>query len=400
MASLAITFGQNPQSEIRNPQLDGCRPAATYCLLAAQVVVWIVVRRFLLTGDDWTDLALLPGAPSGLGLLISPFVHLETMHLGVNLLVLWLFGSNLERAVGSLHFLFLYLGAAWFASLMQWATFTAFNLDPNVAASHAAVGSSGAVAGVLGAGLVRLPQGRLRFPLLPQWTFPTAPLLVLWLAYTFARALVTTVLGVEEGVGHWAHFAGFVFGLGLAQIAGLQQVARLEHLQATASSALATGNYRAASLALSALLSAQPDDEQARRALIQTRVALRDRPGASRVAGEGLRRLIRADRRIDALNAYREFSGLVGGLTLPSGVRYRLATWLEEAGEWEAAYRAFVESVPEDGGRDAAASALYRAGRLAFHRLESVLHARAAWERLIEQFPDSHWAETAGREMP
>src|SRR5688500_14648813 len=82
----------------------GALPIATYALIAAQVAVWLLVRQYLLPGNDWTDFALHPNTPSELGLIISPFVHLDPAHLGINLLVLWLFGINLERAMGSFHF--------------------------------------------------------------------------------------------------------------------------------------------------------------------------------------------------------------------------------------------------------------------------------------------------------
>lgn len=369
-------------------------PIATYLLIAAQIVVWLVVRRFLLSGNAWTEFALLPGAPSQLGLLISPFVHLEPWHLGINLAVLWLFGSNLERSLGSLHFLFLYLGSAWFSSLMQWAVGTAFHQASVPGAQDAAVGASGAIAGILGASLVRFPQARLRLPLLPRATFPAAPILVFWLLYTLTRALFT-LTGGNEGVGHWAHFAGFVFGLGMAQFAGLHHIARQEHLERAAEAAAARHDLPAASLAWSALLAMQPSDLRARSALIGARLALGDAGGARRVARQGIAALVRANERPLALGTYAEYTRALPDLALPSGVRFRIGCWLAEAGEDELAFRALWESVREDGATPAAAGALYRAGLLALERLKSPTHARQAWERLLEQFPDSAWTDAA-----
>jgi membrane associated rhomboid family serine protease len=373
----------------------GSLPVATYALIIAQVVVWLVVRRYLLSGNAWTDFALRPGTPDELGLLISPFIHLDATHLGVNLAVLWLFGTNLERVIGSLRFLFLYLGAAWFASLMQWAVFTSFNLYADLAAKDAAVGSSGAVAGLLGASLVRLPRARLRIPFLPRATFPTTFIIVVWLAYTVVRALVTTVSGVTEGVGHWAHFAGFIFGLGIAQLLRLHHVAREEYLEQAAGEAVARDDLIAAAQAWSALLAMRPHDQEIRSALITARLSLGDTPGARRLAREGVDALVREQDRTLALSAYREYTPLIPDLDLPPGVRYRIGCWLAEAGEDELAFRALWESVREDGATPAAASALYRAGQVAWERLKNPLHAREAWERLLEQFPDSPWSDAA-----
>jgi membrane associated rhomboid family serine protease len=364
-------------------------------LIVAQVTVWFVVRRFLVAGDDWTVFALRPGTPSELGFLISPFVHLEPAHLGINLAVLWLVGTNLERAVGSLKFLVLYLGAGWFGSLMHWAAAVSFHLAPDLSQRGAAVGSSGAVAGVLGATVVRLPQPRLRLPLFPQWSFPATPLIAAWLAYTLIRALISSVSGVTEGVGHWAHFAGFIFGLAIAQVAGMHRQARREYLERAAVEAAEKKNLPAAAQAWSALLAARPGDLRVRTELVRTRLALGDVPGARRLAREGIAALVRAGDRPASLEAYREYTRLVPDLDLPSGIRYRVGCWLADSGDNEGAFRSLWESVREDGATPAAASALYRAGQVAWERLRSPAHAREAWERLLEQFPDSAWTDAA-----
>jgi len=381
--------------EPRAPTPSGPSPVATYALIASQLAVWWVVRHFFLAGDDWTRFALKPGTPSELGLLVSPFVHLDPTHLGVNLFVLWLFGVNLERALGSLRFLFLYLGSAWFASLMQWAVFTSFHVYPDLAVRDAAVGSSGAVAGLLGITMVRFPRTPLRIPVLPRATFYPAAVIVLWLVYTVVRALVTTLSGVTEGIGHWAHFAGFVFGLGAAQICGLHRVARQEFLESTARKATAQHDLPTAARAWSALLAMHPQDLRVRTALIATRQALGDESGARRFAREGIESLVRAGERKAAMEAYGGFTAIVPALDLPPGVRFRVGCWLAEAGQDELAFRALWESVREDGGTPGAASALYRAGQVAWERLRSPLHAREAWERLLEQFPESPWSDAA-----
>ncbi|MFN3651755.1 MAG: rhomboid family intramembrane serine protease [Armatimonadota bacterium] len=370
-------------------------PIATYLLIAAQIAAWFVVRRFLLTGGAWTSFALIPGAPSELGLIVSPFVHLDPTHLGLNLAVLWLFGTNLERALGSLHFLFLYLGAAWFASLMQWAVGTSFHLTQDLAVHPAAVGASGAIAGILGASLVRFPLVRLRFPLVSGATFSSAPILVLWFVYTLIRALVTTVSGSSSGVGHWAHLSGFIFGLGMAQIAGLHHVAREEFLERAAEEATQRRDSRAAALAWAALLTYRPRDLAARRALIAARLELDDDPGARRLARQGLELLVRAGDREAACAALAEYTALLPDLDLPPGLRYRIGCWLAEAGDLDESYRVLWDSVRDEGQAAAAPAALHRAALIAWERLHSPERARAAWLRLVEQYPQSPWTHAA-----
>lgn len=370
-------------------------PLATYALILAQVAVWFVVRRYLLPGNQWTELALRPGTPDEVGFLISPFVHLEPAHLGVNLAVLWLFGTQLERSIGSLRFLALYLGAAWFGSLMHWATATSFHLLPNFEDHNAAIGSSGAVAGVLAANLVRFSRPRVALPLWPKVTLPATPLLVGWLAYTLVRALLTTINGLQEGIGHWAHLAGFIFGLGVAQVMRLQAQARLEFLEDMAVRAEQEGHLPAAAQAWSALLALHPDDVEVRGALIRSRIAMGDLPGARRLAREGLTALVKADQRQAATEFFRECLRYVPDLDLPRGVRYRVACWMADSGDHELAYGALWDSVREDGATPSSAGALYRAGQIALERLHHPGHARDAWERLLEQFPESPWSDAA-----
>jgi len=368
---------------------------ATYALIGAQVVAWLVVRQYLLADRGWTELALRPGAPTQFGLIVSPFIHLHPAHLGVNLAVLWLVGANLERAIGAVRFLGLYLGAAWFASLMHWAVLQCFHLELDLSTRDAAVGSSGAVAGILGACLVRFPMARLRLPLVPRITFSATPVLVLWSLYTLVRAIFTTMYGISEGVGHWAHVAGFIFGLGGAQVLLLHRVARQEYLDRAARQALARENFTVAVQAWSALLALRPEDLHVRHALVRARLALGDAPGAQRLAREGIEALVKANRREVSLEAYRLFLGLVPELALGPGVRYRLGCWLIEVGDAELAFRSLWESVREDGASAGAASALYRAGQVAWERLKDPAHAREAWEYLLERFPDSAWSDAA-----
>lgn len=371
-------------------------PLATYALMLAQVVAWVLVRRYLLTGNTWTLFALLPGAPRETGLLVSPFIHLDAPHLGVNLLLLWLAGTALERAIGTIRFLGLYLGAAWFSALMQWAVTTALHTGPDATTVQAAIGSSGAVSGVLGALLVRLPVARLRLPLLAA-AIPVTPLVTVWGIYTLILALIGTVTGLMAGVAHWAHLTGFLFGLGAAQLLEFHQAARAEVLARAGSEATAADNPLAASQAWTALLALRPHDLEVRSALVAARVALGDAAGARQVARDGIEVPTRAGDRAAALGAFRELAMLARGVDLAPGIRYRLGCWLAETGDYEAAFTALLESVWEDGPPNAtgAAAALHRAALVAAERLGNAARAREVWERLLMQFPDSPWAEAA-----
>jgi membrane associated rhomboid family serine protease len=330
-------------------------------------------------------------------LLVSPFIHLDAPHLGINLLLLWLAGTALERVVGTPRFLTLYLCAAWFSALMQWAVPTALQTGYDPSTAHAAIGSSGAVAGVLGALLVRLPVARLRVPGLAGTTIPVTPLVIAWGVYTLVLALLGTMTGLLVGVAHWAHLSGFLFGLGVAQLFGFHREARAEVLARAGSDAAAADNPLAASQAWTALLSFRPHDLDVRSALVAARVALGDGAGARQIARDGIETPTRAGERDIALRAYHDLSRLSRGVELSPGIRYRIGCWLAEVGDYEAAFAALLESVREDGPPHAAgaAAALHRAALVAAERLGNTARAQELWERLLLQFPDSPWAEDA-----
>src|SRR5207253_8965433 len=102
------------------------------------------------------------------GVLTSMFLHASWLHVLGNMLFLWIFGNNVEDVMGRVRFLVFYLGAGYAAALAQaWVTLHFSGVD---AASVPTVGASGAIAGVLGAYVVRLPHARavtLRSALVP-----------------------------------------------------------------------------------------------------------------------------------------------------------------------------------------------------------------------------------------
>jgi membrane associated rhomboid family serine protease len=370
---------------------------ATGALVAAQVLVWIVIV-FCYREQEWLQYALVPEYFSLPRLLISPFVHVDPYHLGFNLAVLWLFGSGLERAIGSIRFLAIYLAAAWFAGLMHWAVTVAAQMDMNPDAAGAAagaVGSSGAIAGILGAYSVRLPHRPLLLPFPTHWRIHPAPLLGAWLAWEFARAVLHTARGTGAGIGSWAHFAGFVFGLSAAYLLGLHALSRAEQLSHTAREAFRNRDYVRAAAAWTALLRSHPDQQEARLGLVRARLAAKERPAAELAAKEGLVRAVRRDEIGRALSDYRLYQELLPELRLPFGVRYRLGCWLAEAGDDQAAVAALMRAAHEDEATPGAASALFRAGEIAADRLQDPRRARLAWQRILLDYSESVWRDAA-----
>jgi len=147
--------------------------------------------------------------PPALTLISSMFLHGGWMHLIGNMLYLWIFGNNVEDAMGHVRFVAFYLICGAAAALAQTAA------DP--ASTIPMVGASGAIGGVLGAYLILHPQARV-LVLLPLGVFtrlfyvPAYIVLGLW----FVLQIVAAPMRQEGGgVAYWAHIGGFVAGAAL-----------------------------------------------------------------------------------------------------------------------------------------------------------------------------------------
>jgi membrane associated rhomboid family serine protease len=137
----------------------------------------------------------------------SMFMHGGILHLGGNMLYLWIFGNNIEDYFGPVRFIIFYLVAGLAAALL----FIVFSPNSNIPM----VGASGAVSGVLGAYLVLYPRARV---LTLVWIFyfirlvhlPAKFLLGFWFFYQLLMSLMATAGG--GGVAWMAHIGGFAFG--------------------------------------------------------------------------------------------------------------------------------------------------------------------------------------------
>ena len=157
-----------------------------------------VTPSLLLSPSAWSQMPI----PAPLTMLTSMFVHGGIMHLLGNLLYLWVFGDNIEDALGHLNYLIFYLACGTGAVVAQ------VMIEPG--STIPMVGASGAIAGVLGAYLVLHPQARVL-----TWVFirimyvPAAALLGIW----FAIQIYSAFAGGGGGVAWYAHIGGFLVGV-------------------------------------------------------------------------------------------------------------------------------------------------------------------------------------------
>jgi rhomboid family protein len=185
--------------------------------------------------SDYRKAQTMPGfspldsPPWWVTIFTSMFLHGGILHIAFNMLFLWIFGNNIEDAMGRPRFLCFYLLAGVIAAYTQ-ALLTAGSTVP-------AIGASGAIAGVLGGYLLLYPRARVLTVLLIIFFFtiveiPAALLLAIWFFLQFVPALgqVTSSVAGSEGIAYWAHVGGFVFGLAAIKLfANRYRAKELEH---------------------------------------------------------------------------------------------------------------------------------------------------------------------------
>jgi membrane associated rhomboid family serine protease len=170
---------------------------------------------------EWTrGLLVGPAPPFGLlplTLITSMFLHGGLLHIGSNMLYLFIFGDNVEDRLGHFRFLVFYFLCGIAAGL----THIAANAD----STTPSIGASGAIAGVLAAYLVLFPHAQVRTLLLigPFFLVPriaAAFLILFWFVTQFISGITSLGANTDTsgGVAVWAHIGGFIAGLLLVLI--------------------------------------------------------------------------------------------------------------------------------------------------------------------------------------
>jgi membrane associated rhomboid family serine protease len=205
-------------------------PWVTVTLILANAFVYFFLQDALLglpdggEGGNWpvSEYALIPceitsqcaatGPSTVLTVFTSMFMHGSIVHLGGNLLFLWIFGNNVEDAMGPARFVVFYLLAGLSADALQ----IAIDADANVAN----IGASGAIAGVLGGYLLLFPRARVVTVVFIIFFFtilelPAIFFLGVWILQQalFGYFDLTDPTGNGGGVAYFAHIGGFLFGL-------------------------------------------------------------------------------------------------------------------------------------------------------------------------------------------
>lgn len=206
-------------------------PVVTYALIAANICLYFV----LLPISRLTLAAAMGFTPSHLSLLhiiSSMFVHGDFWHLLWNMFFLWLFGPNVEDAIGHIEFSLLYLGSGIAAALLQVGIVHGFMPSAEMTP---VIGASGAISGILGVFAVRFLKTGIRifYMYLLKWGTFTVPAmwgLGIWFVQQLAGGILDVARQGSGGVAYWSHIGGMVFGMALAYGLSMSHEGLHEHL--------------------------------------------------------------------------------------------------------------------------------------------------------------------------
>jgi membrane associated rhomboid family serine protease len=210
-------------------------PLVTVALIAANVVVWLwewqsgVEKEVLhygyypcsVEGPCVVPASTVDHLPWFAGAFTSMFMHASWIHIGGNMLFLWIFGNNVEDSMGRARFLVWYLVAGLAATATQ--TFVTLAFTDAAGASIPNIGASGAIAGVLGAYVLLLPQASVLTAFIVGLIFLREIPAVWFIGFWFLLQLLEGGFSIAQpqaggGTAFFAHIGGFVFGLATVKL--------------------------------------------------------------------------------------------------------------------------------------------------------------------------------------
>jgi membrane associated rhomboid family serine protease len=330
----------------------------------------------------------IPAHPSPLALFTSMFMHAGWMHLLGNMLFLWLSGGSLEDRWGRAFFLILYLVSGVAATLIH-AAMTPRSDIP-------LVGASGAIAGLMGAFLIRLTTTRIRFF---YWLFffrgtfhaPAWVMLPLWLL----QQLFMARTGTEGGVAVWAHIGGFGLGAVVATIVMLTDLEKKVLAPAVKKKTtwasppqltavlekLDRGNVDGAIKDLEAILRAKPDDIDARVSLIDARTRKGDHAAAGKDSARLVGAYLKARDMVGAIAAAKEHRQAFPNVPLLPRDQLALAADCEKRTDYQEAATRYQEAIAAGPDDPLAPKALVGYGRLLLQAFNQPAEALEVLER-------------------
>src|SRR5580700_8854184 len=351
-----------------------------------------------------SNYAFIPAHPTLVGMIAANFLHGGWLHLIGNMWFLWLAGAVLEDTWGRLIYPAFYLIAGVLAFQVH-AMFNAGSFTPTI-------GASGAIAGLMGAFLVRFPTTKIEMGYLLFYRFVRFKMAAYWLLplWLLSEVFYGSAFGQSSGVAHWAHVGGFAFGAIIAiaiQKSGLEQMAEkgiqekiswVSHpLLAEASEQVEKGELDQAAANLRKLVLEKPDSIDAYRMLQRIYWQIGDNPAQLDALTKLLALEIKANDQEGALETCKNFRN-VGGQKLPASLWLEYCRQLETQPDVSRAAEEYLELAKAYPAEKQGLLAQMAAGRIYLKRMNRPADSLRLYEAAqSSSIPHADWQTTIDR---
>ncbi|MEN6357137.1 MAG: rhomboid family intramembrane serine protease [Armatimonadota bacterium] len=382
---------QNVQS--KKPEF----PLAVVTIIAVNVILAIIFSRDF--DNAARDFGLIPNTFRVGRLITSCFLHDGPIHLIANMALLYIFGADIERAIGRLEFIIFYIGACLASSVLHIAIVLA-SLDPYYA-SRAVVGASGAIAGVMGLYAVRFHR---RIFKLDGIEVSALFLIMCWLVMQLGLGLVALyrddLFGLRlKYVAYWSHLGGFTFGIVTAMIANMALQGEREYLTRKGRQDYDEGNMLEAAQDYDSLVKYDPDNAFAHAELGKLWAIMEEETQSLPYYRNAIMLYIKQGNEEAAISVAAEMKQFWPDAHLEAGWRFRLASFQEENGQYERAIAAFHEIAQQEPDSAEAQMSLLKIAHLQLSSLHECAASIATINTFLERYPTSEWRSFAEKTL-
>lgn len=364
-------------------------PLVTFGIVALNVVVLLVTSSHL--KDAIYDYGLTPHSFRVGNLLTANAVHDGWVHLIYNMGLLVIFGGAVERVVGRLEYLLFYIGACIAASLSHVAVVLAA-LMPYYE-TLPVVGASGAVAGVMGIYAVRFHRKSFSFFGLE---LPALVVIMVWLVFQLGLGILglyrDDLFGLKlKYVAYWSHLGGFGFGIIVALLTNMALHGEREYLIDSARENEDAGNLLEATQNYEMLLKYDPDNPLAHAEMGRLWATMDERDQSLPCYLAAIELFIRQGQESRASEVAAEMKRFWPDAEIGAATRFRLASYLEETGQFTRAVQMFQEIASSAPDSVEAQMSLLKIGQLMLISLRDPASAISTLEDFLDRYPLSEW---------
>lgn len=370
-------------------------PLLTLSIIGINVIVYLMIFRDSSPGfPDYSPARLYGLVPSHLRvgkMLTSNFVHASLGHLIVNMGMLYIFGRDVERAMGKLEYTMFYIGACFASSILHAAM--VFAALPLYYANQPVVGASGAVAGVVAIYAVRYHRKIFDFF---GFYVPSLLVIAVWLVMQLLLAVVglyrDNILGLGlKQVSYWSHLGGFTFGIITALASNMALAGEREHLIAEAERLYDNGSILEATQRYESLIKCDPDNAFAHAELGRFWAILEEEDQSLPYYQMAVELYISQGHEAEALARADEMKRFWPKAAIASPTRFRFASYLEESGHTERAIYALRKLAEDDPDSIEAEMALLKIGQLQLSFRHDSAAAISTIQGFLYRYPSSEW---------